>query len=121
MRSWHSFWLILHVLAVVVAFGPTFAFPLIAAFGRKHPQFAVAALHISELIEKPGNCQGAACYSGAAARGSRRSVSGVRATSTKARTSGRDAIANADLNPNSEIEAPATSGPRTKPRSPQNR
>ncbi|CAN5207203.1 hypothetical protein BH20ACT24_BH20ACT24_02940 [soil metagenome] len=52
MWSWYSFWLILHVLTVVVAFGPTFAFPLIAAFGRKHPQFAVAALHISELIEK---------------------------------------------------------------------
>lgn len=52
MWSWFTFWLILHVLAAVVAFGPTFAFPLIATFGRKHPQFALGGLHISELIEK---------------------------------------------------------------------
>jgi hypothetical protein len=25
--SWFSFWLILHIMAVVVAFGPTFALP----------------------------------------------------------------------------------------------
>jgi Predicted integral membrane protein (DUF2269) len=50
--SWFSFWLILHIMAVVVAFGPTFALPLIAAFGQKHPQFAVASAEISDVIEK---------------------------------------------------------------------
>jgi hypothetical protein len=50
--NWFSFWLILHIMAVIVAFGPTFALPLIATFGQKHPQFALASAEISELIEK---------------------------------------------------------------------
>lgn len=52
MWDWFHFWLILHILAVVIAFGPTFAFGLIATYGQKHPQFALAATEISELIEK---------------------------------------------------------------------
>jgi Predicted integral membrane protein (DUF2269) len=50
--SWFTFWLILHIMAVIVAFGPTFAFGLIATFGQKHPQFALASAEISDLIEK---------------------------------------------------------------------
>jgi hypothetical protein len=52
MWDWFHFWLILHILAVVIAFGPTFAFGLIATYGQKHPQFALASAEISELIEK---------------------------------------------------------------------
>jgi hypothetical protein len=50
--SWFTFWLILHIFAVMLAFGPTFVFGAIAAFGQKHPQFALAAAEISDLIEK---------------------------------------------------------------------
>jgi hypothetical protein len=50
--SWFTFWLTLHIMAVIVAFGPTFAFGLIATFGQKHPQFALASAEISDLIEK---------------------------------------------------------------------
>jgi uncharacterized membrane protein len=50
--SWSTFWLILHVLSAVIAFGPTFAFPLIASFGQKHPQSALAGAEISEVISK---------------------------------------------------------------------
>lgn len=50
--SWFTFWLLLHILSVIVAFGPTFAFPLVAAYGQKHPQFALATIEIGELITK---------------------------------------------------------------------
>jgi hypothetical protein len=33
---WFHLWLILHILAVIAAFGPTFAFGLIAALGQKN-------------------------------------------------------------------------------------
>jgi uncharacterized membrane protein len=52
MWSWFAFWLVLHVLAVIIAFGPTFAFGLIAVYGQKHPQFALASAEITEMIEK---------------------------------------------------------------------
>ncbi len=46
--NWSQVWLILHILSVIVAFGPTFAFPLIARLAQKHPQhglFAVETMH----------------------------------------------------------------------------
>lgn len=46
--SWPQVWLILHILSVIVAFGPTFAFPLLGKLAQKHPQhglFAVEATH----------------------------------------------------------------------------
>lgn len=49
--TWPQFWLILHVLAVVIAFGPTFAFGLIAGMGQKNPQHARFAAEVSHLIE----------------------------------------------------------------------
>jgi hypothetical protein len=52
MWSWRTFWLVLHILSVIVAFGPTFAFGLMAAYGQKNPRFAVASAEISQLIEK---------------------------------------------------------------------
>lgn len=49
--SWFEFWLLLHVLTVVVAFGPTFAFPLIVTGGRKQPQHSGFATHILHQVE----------------------------------------------------------------------
>lgn len=43
--------LFLHVTAAIIAFGPTFAFPLIAKAGMKHPQHAAFAAEINERIE----------------------------------------------------------------------
>jgi uncharacterized membrane protein len=49
---WFQFWLILHILAVFVAFGPTFAFGLIASMSQKHPQHAAFGTEIMDTIEK---------------------------------------------------------------------
>ncbi|MBI2763854.1 MAG: DUF2269 family protein [Chloroflexi bacterium] len=46
-------WLLwLHIFGAVVAFGPTFAFPLIGGMGGKEPMHANFATRISEKIEK---------------------------------------------------------------------
>src|SRR4051812_25332451 len=50
--SWVTFYLIVHVLAVIIAFGPTFAYPLIGAKVAKNPQHAVFAVDIIETIAK---------------------------------------------------------------------
>jgi hypothetical protein len=47
MWSWFTFFLIGHILAAIVAFGPAFSFALIAAQGQKEPQHAAFA---AELI-----------------------------------------------------------------------
>lgn len=49
--SWFHFWLWLHVTAAIIAFGPTFVFPLIGAVSGKHPQHAGFGLLLSEVIE----------------------------------------------------------------------
>jgi predicted integral membrane protein DUF2269 len=49
--SWFHLWLFLHVTAAIVAFGPTFVFPLIGAASRRHPQHAGFGLLVSEVIE----------------------------------------------------------------------
>jgi len=49
--SWFHIWLFLHVTAAIVAFGPTFVFPLIGAVSRKYPQHAGFGLLLSEAIE----------------------------------------------------------------------
>jgi uncharacterized membrane protein len=49
--SWFTFWLIGHILTVIVAFGPTFAFPGIAAMARKDPAHAVAFTRVIDFIE----------------------------------------------------------------------
>jgi uncharacterized membrane protein len=44
-------WLLfVHVLTAIVAFGPTFAFPIIGAMGGKEPQYANFATRVSEAI-----------------------------------------------------------------------
>jgi uncharacterized membrane protein len=50
MWTWHTFWTILHILGAVVAFGPVYAAPMIAARGRRNPEHAVLAAEITEGI-----------------------------------------------------------------------
>jgi hypothetical protein len=52
MSGWGTFFLYVHILAVIVAFGPTFAFPLIGAMSGKHPQYAMILTEVMEKIEK---------------------------------------------------------------------
>lgn len=42
----------LHVIGAIVAFGPTFAFPLIGGMGGKEPQHVNFAVRITERIEE---------------------------------------------------------------------
>jgi predicted integral membrane protein DUF2269 len=49
--SWFHVWLFLHITAAIIAFGPTFAFPIIGAVSRKHPMHAGFALLVSEVLE----------------------------------------------------------------------
>lgn len=42
--------LFVHIVAVVVAFGPTYTFPTIAALARKNPKHAPFAAQVTEVI-----------------------------------------------------------------------
>ncbi len=49
--NWLLFWLLLHIAAAIIAFGPTFVFPLIGSLLEKSPQnahFAVELMHKME-------------------------------------------------------------------------
>ena len=48
--SWVTFWLILHVLGVLLAFGPAFANPIMGAILAKYPQHAIYAVKVGETI-----------------------------------------------------------------------
>jgi uncharacterized membrane protein len=50
--SWFSFWLILHILGVLVSLGPTFAFPILGAYAGRHPEHSAAIAHVSHEIER---------------------------------------------------------------------
>ena len=51
--SWFSFWLFVHILLVIVAFGPAVAaFPVIGALGARHPQHAAFGVEVTEFISK---------------------------------------------------------------------
>ena len=47
MWSWFTFWLLLHVLTAIAAFGPVFALPFISNFARRDPR---SALVVSEIL-----------------------------------------------------------------------
>lgn len=49
---WFQIFLILHILAVLVAFGPDFSFPLIARLGQKNPRHGAFATEVVEQIER---------------------------------------------------------------------
>ena len=50
--TWFQFFLLLHILAAIAVFGPTFAFPIIGSFAAKDPGHALVVTEISEAIEK---------------------------------------------------------------------
>jgi Predicted integral membrane protein (DUF2269) len=50
--SWFTFWLLGHILLVIVAFGPTFTFPGIAAMARKDPAHAIAYSKVIHFVEQ---------------------------------------------------------------------
>jgi predicted integral membrane protein DUF2269 len=50
--SWFQVFLILHILAVFVAFGPEFAFPLIGRQIEKNPEHAAFGVQIMNAIEE---------------------------------------------------------------------
>src|SRR6266571_823968 len=50
MWNWFTFFLIVHILAVLVAFGPSFGYPIIGALIAKHPQHAVFGTEVIETI-----------------------------------------------------------------------
>jgi hypothetical protein len=52
MWSWFTFWLTLHVLAVIGAFGPSFSYGIIASLGQKHPEHGAFAVEIIHFIER---------------------------------------------------------------------
>ena len=52
MWSWFTFFLIGHILSVIVAFGPVFAFPLIAAQAQRDPVHGRFGAEIIDLIER---------------------------------------------------------------------
>jgi hypothetical protein len=47
MWSWFTFWLLLHILTAIAAFGPTFALGFISSYARKDPR---NALVVSEIL-----------------------------------------------------------------------
>lgn len=49
---WFSIFLFIHIFTAIVAFGPSFAFPLIGRMGAAEPMHANFATRISEAIEK---------------------------------------------------------------------
>ena len=44
--------LFLHVISAIVAFGPSFAFPLFGRLSRSHPQHAGFAMELAAVIER---------------------------------------------------------------------
>ncbi len=50
--QWFPWLLFLHVLGAILAFGPTFAFPIIGAMGGNEPQHANFATRVSQAIGK---------------------------------------------------------------------
>lgn len=49
--NWFELWLTLHILAAIVAFGPTFVFPIMGPAVGRHPEHAGFGLEIMEVIE----------------------------------------------------------------------
>ena len=50
--NWFLFWLFLHILAAIIAFGPIFVFPLVGILAAKQPQHIAFAVAINEAIEE---------------------------------------------------------------------
>lgn len=50
MTIWIAIFLFLHVMGAIIAFGPTFSFPIIGGMGGKEPQHANFATRVTETI-----------------------------------------------------------------------
>ena len=50
--NWFLFWLFLHILAAIIAFGPIFVFPLVGVLAAKQPQHIAFAVAINHAIEQ---------------------------------------------------------------------
>lgn len=50
--NWFLFWLFLHILAAIIAFGPIFVFPLVGVLAAKQPQYIAFAVAINHAIEE---------------------------------------------------------------------
>ncbi|MBV9101111.1 MAG: DUF2269 family protein [Candidatus Dormibacteraeota bacterium] len=48
--NWLLFWLVLHVLGAILAFGPTYAFPIIGDLAKRAPQHISFALRVQERV-----------------------------------------------------------------------
>lgn len=49
--NWVLFWLFLHILAAIIAFGPIFVFPLVGTLAAKNPKHISLAVAINHAIE----------------------------------------------------------------------
>lgn len=50
--DWKLFWLFLHILGAVLAFGPVFTFPIIGGMLRSEPRHIPFALRVQERISR---------------------------------------------------------------------
>jgi hypothetical protein len=50
--NWFLFWLFLHVLAAVIAFGPIFVFPIVGTLVAQRPQHLGFAVELNHRIEQ---------------------------------------------------------------------
>jgi hypothetical protein len=48
--NWFLFWLVLHITAAVIAFGPIFVFPIVAALVRRRPTHLPFAMELDHII-----------------------------------------------------------------------
>jgi hypothetical protein len=49
--NWFIFWLFLHITAAVIAFGPSFVFPIIGSLAQRRPQHFAFAVELNHAIE----------------------------------------------------------------------
>ena len=52
MTQFAPIFLTIHILTAIVAFGPSFAFPLISSFAAKEPQHGLFAIRLIDLMER---------------------------------------------------------------------
>jgi predicted integral membrane protein DUF2269 len=51
MFTWFTLFRFLHILAAIIAFGPSFVFPILGSFGGKEPMHGNFALRVGAAIE----------------------------------------------------------------------
>lgn len=49
--NWFLFWLFLHILAAVIAFGPIFVFPIVGALAQRNPKHLAFAIELNHVVE----------------------------------------------------------------------